>query len=80
MSTSDRALGPAMLKPLDHHRVAVAAVRAIVRRGETFVSIKNKRIAGVFVEVGGSETLWSRTLMARFAASGGRCRKIHGVA
>jgi hypothetical protein len=50
--TSDRALGPATIKALDHHRVAVETVRAIVKKGETRVAIKNKRIAGVFVEVG----------------------------
>ena len=50
--TSDRALGPATIKALDHHRVAVGTVRAIVKKGETRVAIKNKRIAGVFVEVG----------------------------
>jgi hypothetical protein len=50
--TSDRALGPAMIKALDHHRVAVETVRATVKKGETRVAIKNKRIAGVFVQVG----------------------------
>jgi hypothetical protein len=29
--TSDRDLGPATLKTLDHHRVAVATVRAVVK-------------------------------------------------
>jgi hypothetical protein len=50
--TSDRALGPATIKALDHHRVAVGTVRAIVKKGETRVAIKIKRIAGFFVEVG----------------------------
>jgi hypothetical protein len=50
--TSDRALGPATIKALDHHRIAVETVRAIVKKGETRVAIKNKRISGVFVQVG----------------------------
>jgi hypothetical protein len=50
--TSDRALGSATIKALDHHRVAVETVRATVKKGETRVAIKNKRISGVFVQVG----------------------------
>lgn len=50
--TSDRALGPATLKLLDHHRVAFNTVRANVRKGETRIAIKDKRIAGLFVEIG----------------------------
>jgi Protein of unknown function (DUF3160) len=50
--TSDRALGRATVKALDHHHVAVETMRAIVRKGETRVAIKKKRIAGVFVRVG----------------------------
>ena len=50
--TSDRDLGPTTIKALDHHRVAVETVRATVKKGETRVAIKYKRIAGVFVEVG----------------------------
>jgi len=50
--TSDRALGSATIKALDHHRVAIETVRANVKKGETRVAIKNKRIAGVYVEVG----------------------------
>jgi hypothetical protein len=50
--TSDRTLGPATIKALDHHRVAVEILRAIVKKGETRVTIKRKRIAGFFVQVG----------------------------
>jgi hypothetical protein len=50
--TSDRALGPATIKVLDHHRVAVRTVRATVGKGETRIAIKDKRMAGVFVEIG----------------------------
>ncbi len=50
--TSDRALGWATIKALDHHHVAIETVRAIVKKGETRVAIKKKRIAGVFVQVG----------------------------
>jgi hypothetical protein len=50
--SSDRDLGPTTIKALDHHRVAVETVRATVKKGETRVAIKYKRIAGVFVEVG----------------------------
>ena len=50
--TSDRALGSVTLKALDHHRVAVETVRAAVGKGETRVAIKDRRIAGVFVEIG----------------------------
>jgi hypothetical protein len=39
-------------KALDHHHVAVETVRAIVKKGETRVAIKKKRIAGVSVRVG----------------------------
>ena len=52
MLTSDRALGPATIKALDHHRVAIRTVRATVRQGETRVTLKDKRLAGVFVEIG----------------------------
>jgi hypothetical protein len=50
--TSDRDLGPATLKVLDHHRVAIATVRAVVKTGETRVAIRNKRIAGLAIEIG----------------------------
>jgi hypothetical protein len=50
--TSDRALGRATIKVLDHHHLAVETRRAIVRQGETRVAIKKRRIAGVFVQVG----------------------------
>ena len=50
--TSDRALGRATIKVLDHHRVAIETRHATVKQGETRVAIKNKRIAGVFVELG----------------------------
>jgi hypothetical protein len=50
--TSDRTLGRAMIKVLDHHHLAVETLRAIVRKGETRVAIKKRRIAGVFVQVG----------------------------
>jgi len=51
--TSDRALGRATVKVLDHHRVALETLQTMVKQGETRVAIKNKRIAGVFVELGG---------------------------
>jgi hypothetical protein len=50
--TSDRALGPATIKALDHHHVPVETVRATIKQGETKVAVKSKRIAGVFVEIG----------------------------
>ena len=50
--TSDRALGRATIKALDHHHLAVETMRAIVNKGETRVPIKKRRIAGVFVQVG----------------------------
>ena len=50
--SSDRALGPATIKALDHHRVAVEILRASVKKGETRIALKKKRIAGVFVQVG----------------------------
>jgi hypothetical protein len=50
--TSDRPLGVVALKALDHHRVAVETVRTFVRKGETRVAIKYKRIAGVMVNAG----------------------------
>ncbi len=50
--TSDRALGRATIKALDHHHVAVETMRAIVKKGETRVALKKKRIAGVFVQFG----------------------------
>lgn len=51
--TSDRALGRATIKLLDHHRVAFKTVRTTVRQGETRVAIKDKRMGGLFVEIGG---------------------------
>jgi hypothetical protein len=50
--TSDRALGRATIKALNHHRVAVETLRAIVKAGETRIAVKNKRIGGVFVRLG----------------------------
>lgn len=50
--TSDRALGLAALEALDHHRVSVETVRAIVRKGETRIMIKNKRVAGISINIG----------------------------
>jgi Protein of unknown function (DUF3160) len=50
--TSDRALGRATIKALDHHHLAVETVRTMVKKGETRVAIKKKRIAGVSVRVG----------------------------
>lgn len=50
--TSDSALGPATLKALDHHRVAFATLRTTVRKGETRIKLNDKRIAGVFIEIG----------------------------
>jgi hypothetical protein len=50
--TSDRDLGPATLRMLDHHRVAVATLRAVVKKGETRIAITNKRMTGVAVEIG----------------------------
>jgi hypothetical protein len=50
--TSDRALGQATIKVLDHHRVAIETRRATVKQGETRVAIESKRMAGVFVEIG----------------------------
>jgi hypothetical protein len=49
---SDHALGRGTIKVLDHHRVAIATLRATVKPGETRVAIKDKRIDGVFVELG----------------------------
>ncbi len=37
---------------LDHHRVAIEILHATVKPGETRVAIKDKRIDGVFVELG----------------------------
>lgn len=51
--TSDRALGPATIKLLDHHRVAFKTVRTNVRQGETRVAIKAKRIGGLSLAIGG---------------------------
>ena len=50
--TSDRALGPATIKALDHHRVAIRTAHALIKKGETRVTIKSKPIGGVFVQVG----------------------------
>jgi hypothetical protein len=50
--TSDRALGSATIKVLDHHRVALRALRASVRQGETRIALKDKRIGGLYVEIG----------------------------
>ena len=50
--TSDSALGPATIKALDHHRVAIEIVRATVKRGETRVPIKTKSVSGFYVELG----------------------------
>jgi hypothetical protein len=50
--TSDRALGPATIKVLDHHRVAFGMLRATVKQGETDVPIRDKRMAGVSLEIG----------------------------
>ena len=50
--TSDRDLGPVTLKVLDHHRVAIATARAVVKKGETRIALRNKRMAGVAVEIG----------------------------
>ncbi len=52
MLTSDRALGPATIRLLDHHRVPIAAVRAVVRQGETRIGIGGKGLAGIFIEIG----------------------------
>ena len=49
---SDHALGRATMKVLDHHRVAIETLHATVKPGETRVAIKDKRIDGVFVELG----------------------------
>jgi hypothetical protein len=37
---------------LDHHRVAIETLHAVVKQGETRVPIKDKRITGVFIEIG----------------------------
>ena len=37
---------------LDHQRVAIETLHATVKPGETRVAIKDKRIDGVFVELG----------------------------
>ena len=50
--TSDHTLGKATIKVLDHHRVALESMDVTVKQGETRVAIKNRRIAGVFVELG----------------------------
>jgi hypothetical protein len=50
--TSDSALGPATIKALDHHRVAIATARATVKRGETKIPIKTKGVSGFYVELG----------------------------
>ena len=50
--TSDQPLGPVTIKALDHHRVAVETARTSVKKGETRVAIRNRRIAGVFIQVG----------------------------
>ena len=56
--TSDRALGPATIKPLDHHRVPIGALRAIVKKGETRVAISTKRLAGFSSSSATSGTSW----------------------
>jgi hypothetical protein len=40
--TSDRALGWATIRALDHHHVAIETVRAIVKKGETRVCDQEK--------------------------------------
>jgi hypothetical protein len=50
--TSDRSLGPATIKALDHHRVAVETRRLIVKKGEIRLAIRSKRIGGIFVQIG----------------------------
>ncbi len=50
--TSDRPLGPATIKALDHHRVAIEIVRTTLKRGETRVPIKAKGVAGFYLELG----------------------------
>jgi Protein of unknown function (DUF3160) len=50
--TSDRPLGPARIKALDHHRVAIRTAHALIKKGETRVTIKSKPVGGVFVRVG----------------------------
>jgi hypothetical protein len=50
--TSDRALGAATIKPLDHHRVAIGILRANVKQGETRIAIRKQRIGGFFVQIG----------------------------
>lgn len=50
--TSDRALGPLTIKLLDHHRVALRTMRATVGKGETVVPIKDKRLGGMYLEIG----------------------------
>jgi hypothetical protein len=50
--TSDRPLGPATIKALDHHRVAVAVARVMLKEGETRIAMRKKRIAAFFVRVG----------------------------
>jgi hypothetical protein len=50
--TSDRTLGPATIKALDHHRVAIEVRRLVVKKGETRLAIRDKRIGGIFVQIG----------------------------
>jgi hypothetical protein len=50
--TSDRPLGPATIKMLDHHRIALATTHAIVKQGETRIPIRNRQVDGVFVQIG----------------------------
>jgi hypothetical protein len=50
--TSDRALGVATIKALDHHRVPIATLRANVKKGETRVALSAKGLGGLSIEIG----------------------------
>lgn len=50
--SSDRPLGAATIKVLDHHRVAIETLRTVVKKGDVRVAVRNKRIGGVYIRVG----------------------------
>lgn len=51
--TSDQVLGRATIKLLDHHRLPFATLHASVKQGEIKVPVDDKRMDGVYVEIGG---------------------------
>ena len=50
--TSDRPLGAATIKVLDHHRVAIETARTSVKKGETRLGLRNKLLGAISIQVG----------------------------